>query len=204
MTDEYKVYQGVSLGIEPTIGPWALLGIPPKGHKDGELALIIGDRAHIRSHSVIYAGSKIGHNFATGHGALVRENVKIGDNVSIGSGSEVEQNCVIGNNVRIHSNCFIAEGTVIEDNVKIAPGTHVASDLHPLLPEEKKQRQGPRIGQGVYIGIGVTLLPNVVIGAGSFVAAGAVVTKNVPEGMVVLGNPAKIHMSVEEYMRKII
>lgn len=204
MDNEYKVYQGVTLGSEHTIGPWVILGAPPRKYKEGELVLSIGDNAHIRSHSVIYAGSKIGNKFATGHGALVRERVIIGDNVSIGSGSEVEQNCVIGNNVRIHSNCFIAEGTVIEDNVKIAPGTHIASDRHPLLPEEKKHRQGPRIGQGVYIGIGVTLLSDVVIGRGSFIAAGAVVTKDVPEGMVVLGNPARIYMSVDEYTKRVV
>ncbi len=204
MDNEYKVHKGVSLGTEPTIGPWALLGVPPKGHKDGELALTIGDNAHVRSHSVIYAGSKIGNNFATGHGALVRERVTIGDNVSIGSGTEVEQNCVIGNNVRIHSNCFIAEGTVIEDNVKIAPGTHVASDKHPLLSEEKKKRKGPHIGRGVYIGIGATLLPGIKIGDGSFVGAGSVVVKDVPSGVVVLGNPARVYMDVEEYMKRLV
>lgn len=203
MDNEHKIHQGVSLGVEPTIGPWALLGIPPKKHKEGELALAIGDHAYIRSHTVIYAGSRIGNNFATGHGALVRESVTIGDNVSIGSGSEVEQNCVIGNNVRIHSNCFIAEGTVIEDNVKIAPGTHVASDKHPLLPEEKKKRKGPEIGRGVYIGIGATLLPGIKIGEGSFVGAGSVVTKDVPARVVVLGNPAKVYMTVSEYMGKL-
>lgn len=204
MSDEYKVYQGVTLGSEPTIGQWVLLGVSPKVYKDGELPLSIGDRAHIRSHSVIYAGSKIGNNFATGHGARIRERVTIGDNVSIGSGSEVEQNCVIGNNVRIHSNCFIAEGTVIEDNVKIAPGTHVASDKHPLLPEEKKKRKGPYIGRGVYVGIGATLLSGIKIGEGSFVGAGSVVTKDVPARVVVLGNPAKVYMGIDEYMRRLV
>lgn len=204
MNDEYKVYQGVTLGSEPTIGPWVILGAPPKGYTDGELTLKVGNNAHVRSHSVIYAGSKIGNNFATGHGALVRERVTIGDNVSIGSSTEVEKNCAIGNNVRIHSNCFIAEGTVIEDNVKIAPGTHVASDKHPLLSEVKKKRKGPHIGRGVYVGIGATLLPGIKIGEGSFVGAGAVVTKDVPARVVVLGNPAKVYMSVEEYMARLV
>ncbi len=204
MDSEYKMYPGVSLGIEPRIGPWALLGVPPRGRKEGESTLLIGERANIRSHTVIYAGGKIGNDFSTGHGALIRENIAIGDNVSIGSGTEIEQNCVIGNNVRVHSHCFIAEGTVIEDGVKIAPGVNMASDRHPLLPEEKKKRRGPHIGKKVYIGMGATILPGITIGEGSFIGAGSVVTKDIPAGMVAFGNPAKVMMSVKEYIRKVL
>lgn len=203
-TERSTIYNNVHLGENPTIGYWVELGVPPKKFTEGELALTIGDHAMVRSRTVIYAGGSIGHHFATGHGALIRERVTIGDRVSIGSGTEVEQNCVIGNNVRIHSQCFIAEGTVIEDNVKIAPGTNVASDRHPLLPEEKKYRKGPHIGARAYIGMGVTLLPAVRVGAGSFIGAGSVVTRDIPEGVVALGNPAKVYMSVEKYLSRLV
>lgn len=200
---QHVIHQNVTVGKNPAIGWGAELGVPPRGLKEGESELTIGDNATIRSHSVLYAGSKIGNNFTTGHGAVIQTNVVIGDNVSIGSGTEIEHDVTVGNNVRIHSQCFIAEGTVIEDNVKIAPGVHAASDRHPLIPADQKKRKGPRIREGTYIGMGVTLLPGIVIGKGSLIAAGSVVARGVPDEVVVMGNPARVYLSVKKYLAKL-
>lgn len=201
---KHFISPNVRLGSNCELGFWVELGHVPKGRQEDILELVIGNDAVIRSRSVIYAGTKIGNNFSTGHGAIIHGFVTIGDNVSVGSGSEIFKNCVIGSNVRIHSQCFIPEGTVIEDNVRIAPGTVMADAKHPLLPEDKKTREGPRIKQGAYLGVGVKVLPHVVIGAGSLVGAGSVVTKDVPDGVVVFGSPAKVYMSVKEYMARLI
>lgn len=199
----YYIAPHVRLGNNTDIGPWVEVGSAPRGYRLGELPLEIGDHAIVRSHTVIYAGSTIGHHFATGHGALIREAVTIGDNVSIGAGSEISPKTVIGNNVRIHTRCFIAESSIIEDGVRIAPGTITADLKHPLLPEEKKIRRGPHIKRGAYIGIGVKILPGICIGEGSLVGAGSVVVDDVPPGVVVFGNPAKVYMKLEEYLARL-
>ena len=203
MEENRKMYQNVSFGASPDIGFWVELGVPPRGQHPGDFSLEIGDNAVIRSHTIIYAGTKIGHNFATGHGARIQPFVSIGDDVSIGSGSEIEHHVTIGNHVRIHSNCFIAQGTVIRDGVRISPNASITSTKHPLLPENLKNRRGPEIGENVYIGIGVTILSHLVIGKGSLIGSGSVVTKDVPEGVVMIGTPARVHMTVEEYLKRL-
>lgn len=203
MEHQYKIFQNVRLGKDCVIEPWVQLGVPPRGHKEGDFELVIGDGAHIRSGTVIYAGCTIGNNFATGHNARIQPRVKIGDNVSIGSGSEIEHDVTIANHVRIHSNCFIAQGTDIEDGVKISPGTNITSTKYPLVPEEKKDRHGPKIERNAYVGIGATILSHITIGAGSLVGIGSVVTKDVPPGVIVVGNPAEVRTTVAEHLEKL-
>ena len=108
--DDYRLYQGVKLGDNATLGPYVLIGLPPRGSNEGALATIIGVDAVIRSHTVIYAGNNIGRGFQTGHGVIIREANEIGDDVSIGSSSVIEHHIEIGNGVRIHSNAFIQIG----------------------------------------------------------------------------------------------
>jgi acyl-[acyl carrier protein]--UDP-N-acetylglucosamine O-acyltransferase len=103
----YKIYVGVELGIDSTIEDYCIVGVPPRGYKEGGLQTVIGFGAHIRSHTVIYAGNKIGNNFQTGNKVNIRESNEIGDNVSIGTLSVIEHHAIIGHNVRIHSQVFI-------------------------------------------------------------------------------------------------
>ena len=107
--------RNVSLGKNAVIGEYVELGVQPK-HPTADLT--IGDQATIRSHTVIYAGNKIGNNFQTGHGVLIRENNCIGDNVSVGSHTVMERENVIEDHVRIHSMCFIPEFVIIKKDTK--------------------------------------------------------------------------------------
>ena len=77
---------------------------------------------------------------------------------------------------------------MIEDDVFLGPGVRLANDRYPV---RKTGWEGPVIKAGARIGMNVTLLPGVVIGAGALVGAGSVVTKNVPDGATVKGNPAR-------------
>src|SRR3989338_3327117 len=103
MAKTYKLFKNVKLGKQCEIGDFAVIGVPPRGKREGELKTVIGDGAVIRSHTVIYAGNKIGKNFQTGHGTMLREENQIGDNVSIGTQSIIEHHVKIGSGARIHS-----------------------------------------------------------------------------------------------------
>lgn len=160
--------------------------------------LVMGEGARLRSGTIIYDGSVIGSGFTTGHNVIVREECTLGDDVSIWSNSVVDYGCVIGNNVKIHTNCYVAQFTVIEDGAFLAPGVSIANDLYPGSDESADLMRGPHIEAGAQIGVGATLLPYVRIGAGAIVGSGAVVTKDVPQGMVVVGSPARVTKAVAD------
>lgn len=187
---DFLIYPNVRLGKNVIIENFCIIGKPPWGKKSGELPTIIGGNALIRSSSVIYARTRIGNNFKTGHGVLIREDNIISDNVSIGTNTVLEFGNRIGNNVRIHSNCFL-EMVTLEDGVFIGPSTVFTDDPHPRCPRFKECRGGVIVGKRAKIGANVTILPGVTIGERCLVGAGAVVTKSIPKESVVFGNPAK-------------
>lgn len=160
--------------------------------------LVMGEGARLRSGTIIYDGSVIGSGLTTGHNVIVREQCTLGDNVSIWSNTVIDYGCVIGNNVKIHTNIYIAQFTVIEDGAFIAPGVSIANDLYPGSDESADLMRGPHIEAGAQIGVGAILLPYVRIGAGAIVGSGAVVTKDVPPGTVVVGSPARVTKAVAD------
>jgi acetyltransferase-like isoleucine patch superfamily enzyme len=181
-----------------TLGEFVVLGVPPRGHAPGTLETRIGERAVIRSHTVIYAGNVIGNDFQTGHGVLIRESNQIGSGVSIGSHSIIEHHVILEDGVRIHSNAFVPEFTVLEAGASIGPGTVVTNTLYPWSPNAKETMRGPYIERGAIIGANVTLLPGIRIGARALIGAGAVVVKDVPPGAVLVGNPARVIRAVTD------
>jgi acetyltransferase-like isoleucine patch superfamily enzyme len=192
------VHPNSVLGSGAIVEPYVVLGLPPRGRRDGELELVIGDDAHIRSHTVIYAGNVIGRRLQTGHGVLIRESNQIGDDVSVGSHSIVEHHVRIGDAVRIHSNVFIPEFSVLETGAWVGPNVVLTNAVYPLGAGVKEGLHGPILREGAKIGANATLLPGVVIGRDALVGAGAVVVADVPDGKVVVGNPARIVRDVRE------
>ncbi|NTW13970.1 MAG: N-acetyltransferase [Candidatus Moranbacteria bacterium] len=162
--------------------------------------LQIGDNAIFNSGTVIYLGSKIGNGFKTGHNVVIREEVLIGDNVSVWGNSTVDYGVILGNNVKVHTSCYIAQYTHIENDVFLAPGVIIGNDIHPgcAFSHECMKRFAVRIKRGAQIGLNVTILPGVVIGEGAVVGAGTVVTKDVPDHSVVVGNPARVIKKTSE------
>lgn len=187
-----RIFENVTLGASCAVEDFCLIGVPPRGAGAGELPTRIGERATIRSHTVIYAGNVIGRRFETGHKVNIRESNEIGDDVSIGTLSVVEHHVRIGNDVRIHTQAFIPEYSVLEEGCWIGPHVVLTNAKYPLSPGVKRSLAGPIVGRGAKIGANATLLPGVVIGAGAIVGAGAVVVRDVPPGAVVVGNPARV------------
>jgi acetyltransferase-like isoleucine patch superfamily enzyme len=171
--------------------------------------IFLGKGTNIKFKSKISVGKTlvIGDNVEIN--ALSKEGVKIGDNVSILKNTIIEctgvirnlgEGIEIGNNVGIAQNCFIqVRGKVtIKDNVIFGPGVSIFSENHifdnPDLPVslQGETRKGVVIEEGVWIGTKATVLDGVNIGKNSVVAAGAVVSKDVPPFSIVGGIPARI------------
>jgi acetyltransferase-like isoleucine patch superfamily enzyme len=165
-----------------------LLGYPPSRNSDPGLTL--GPGLRLRSGTVVYAGSRIGRRFETGHHVVIREQNRIGDDVSVWSNTVIDYGCVIGDRVKIHSNCYVAQCTEIEQDVFLAPGVTLANDLFPGSKESARLMGGPSIGMGAQIGVNVTILPYVRIGRGAIIGAGSIVTKDIPDGKIAYGVPA--------------
>jgi acetyltransferase-like isoleucine patch superfamily enzyme len=176
--------------------PSAIIGYPSSRTAPREL--VVGAGARIRSGTVIYLGSLIGARFQTGHNVIVREDCRIGDDVSVWSNSVLDYGCRIGAHVKIHSNCYIAQFTEIQDGAFLAPGVTIANDLYPGQATSAAMMSGPVIGAGAQIGVNVTILPFVRIGAGCLIGAGAVVVRDIPDGCVAFGNPATVRGSVRD------
>jgi len=194
----YKVYPNVSIGENAQIGDYVIIGLPPIAKEQGELKTVVRDNAVIRSHTVIYAGSIIGSNLRTGHGVMIREECTVGDNVSLGTHSIVEHHVRIGNGVRIHSHAFIPEYSFLEERCWIGPNVVLTNVLHPSCPKAKECWKGPTIRRDAKVGANATILADITIGVGALVGAGAVVVADVPDGKVVVGNPARVIKDVSE------
>lgn len=160
--------------------------------------LALGPGARLRSGTVLYDGTTIGRCLQTGHGVVIREACTIGDDVSVWSNSVIDYGCSIGNRVKIHCNCYVAQYTELQDDVFLAPGVTIANDLYPGDLRSAQLMAGPKIGAGAQIGVNVTILPFVRIGAGALIGAGSVVTRDIPAEVVAFGNPAVARRMVAE------
>lgn len=188
------VFPNVSLGVETRLDLFVIVGKPPRDCGDGELETIIGDKGMIRSHTVIYAGNKIGANFQTGHQVMVRENNIIGDNVSIGTGSVIEHHVRIEDDVRIHSQAFIPEYCVLRQGAWVGPNVVLTNAKYPNRDDTKKNLAGVVLEKNAVIGANATLLPGITIGESAVIGAGSVVVRDVPPHATAYGNPAQIHV----------
>ncbi|MGA7513134.1 MAG: acyltransferase [Candidatus Sulfotelmatobacter sp.] len=131
---------------------------------------------------------------------------EIGDESKIGAFVEIQKNASVGKRCKISSHTFICEGVTIEDNVFIGHGVMFINDSYPrataadgnLQTEADWKVERTVVKKGSSIGSGATILSNVSIGENAIVGAGSVVTKDVPPGSIVVGNPAKVLRYIEK------
>jgi acetyltransferase-like isoleucine patch superfamily enzyme len=139
--------------------------------------------------------AKIGRNVKIWHFSYIGNNTEIGDNVSIGSLVHIDYNVKIGDNTRIEGSVYIPPLTTIGKNVFIGPCVAFTNDPYPMSPK----MTGVIVEDGAIIGGRAVFKAGISVGKNSVIAMGAVVTKNVPPNVVVIGHPATIRYSREEY-----
>lgn len=187
------IHKNVTTGKHAIIQDNVFIGIPSRPFitkpETSWPATTIGDNAVIRTGSIIYCAVTIGNDFKTGHNVVIREDTVIGDDVLVGTNSVIDGTTKIGSHVSIQSMVYIPTNSIIEDNVFIGPNAVFTNDKYPV--RMKVELIGPILRKGATIGANATVLPGIEIGEGAIVAAGAVVTKNVPAWRVAVGSPAR-------------
>ena len=123
---------------------------------------------------------------------VIFKNAKIGKNCNICAHALIEGDVILGDNVTVKSGVYIWDGTRVEDDVFIGPNVTFTNDLMPRSKQYPDGFSGVILKKGASVGANATILPGVTVGESAMVGAGAVVTKDVPDYAVVIGNPAKI------------
>lgn len=140
----------------------------------------------------------IGINTTIWQFAIVLKDAVIGDNCNINCHTFIENKVVVGNNVTVKSGVFLWDGLLLEDNVFIGPNVTFTNDKFPRSKVYPNAFQQTKICKNASIGANATILGGVTVGDYALVAAGSVVTKDVPAYALVVGNPARIVGEVDE------
>jgi acetyltransferase-like isoleucine patch superfamily enzyme len=152
----------------------------------------IGAACVIRRGTVIFADVVVGDRTQTGMGAIIREHTRIGADCVVGTATIIEGHTEIAGQVVIQSGVFIPTRTEIGSRVFIGPRAVLTNDPYPLRRRSEYVAAGPLLASDVTIGANATLLPGVRVGEGAMVAAGAVVTRDVPAWSLAVGVPARV------------
>jgi len=160
--------------------------LPPEG---GQSPARIGSESVVRAGSIIYPDVVAGDRLQTGHHAVVREETTVGHDCVVGSQVVVDGRSDIGDEVSMQTGAYVPSETTIRDRVFLGPRAVLTNDPYPL--RQGADLAGPVLEDDVTIGANATVLPGVTVGERSFVAAGAVVTEDVPPSTLAIGTPAK-------------
>ena len=189
-----KVLEGAVVGKQPTLSPRSTAKrepLPPA---------VLGAGSIVSTGAIVFAGTQIGARVILGDQSCVRERVEIGDDVVVGRGVLVENDTSVGAMTKIQADAYITAYSTLEVHVFIAPCVVTTNDNFMGRTDRRHELlAGPTIRRGARVGGGAILCPGVEIGEEAFVGAGAVVTKDVPPRVVVVGSPARVLRGVPDH-----
>ena len=155
--------------------------------------------------AVIDEGCEIGAGTKIWHFSHIMPGCKIGENCNIGQNVVISPQVVLGNNVKVQNNVSIYTGVVCEDDVFLGPSVVFTNVTNPRSAINRKNEYAKTVvKKGATIGANATVVCGHDIGRYAFIGAGAVVTKNVPDYALVIGNPAKQTGWMSEFGQKLI
>ncbi len=198
------IHEGTVVGGEARIQDGAIVGKPlvlgaqSNAPREEPAPAEIGSGATICAGAVVVAGARVGAGAVIGDQAHVRERAVIGEGTVVGRGSAVDNDVTIGARVRIQTGCYITAYSAIEDDVFVAPGVTLTNDDTMGRHAPNLELRGATLRRACRVGGGVVITPGVEIGEEAFVAAGAVVVRDVPARAVVMGVPAREVREVPE------
>src|SRR4051812_15216897 len=192
------VHPGSVIGAGCEVQDGAVLGKPPKlarhstAPRDAGDPLVVEDGAVICCGAIVFAGARVGSGAIVGDQAFVRERARVGAGSVIGRGSAVDNDVVIGERVRVQTDVYLTAYSLVEDDVFVGPGVRTTNDSTMSRHDATYEVRGAVLRRACRIGGAAVLVPGIEVGEEAFVAAGAVVTRDVPARGVVMGVPARV------------
>ena len=198
------IHAGTEIGRDCVVEDGAVLGKRPRLRPGSSAArtesgpLVLAHGVTVCAGAVIYASARIDERVIVGDQAQVRERATIGAGSVVGRGSSVDFDAVVGARVLIQTGVYVTAGAIVEDDVFLGPGATTTNDDTMGRHSPSEGLAGPVLRRACRIGGGAVLVPGVEVGTEAFVAAGAVVTRDVPARAVVMGVPARIVREVSD------
>ena len=198
------IRSGSRLGSHVTVGDNTVIGRHPMRSIRSALPPVtdygpcsIADDVQIGCGCVLYAGVSIGRKVMVADLATIREAVTIGEQTIVGRGVAIENRCTIGKRCKLETNAYITAYSELEDDVFVATMVATSNDNYMARSNERfKHFKGVTVKRGGRIGVNATILPGKTVGEQGVVAAGSVVTHDVPALVIVAGNPARVFRDV--------
>jgi acetyltransferase-like isoleucine patch superfamily enzyme len=204
------VHDGVVIGDGVFVQDNVILGkvprLAPTSGASGQPidALVIEEGAAICAGAIVFAGAHIGPRAIIGDQSYVRERAIIGERTVIGRGSAIDNDVEIGARVKVQTNVYVTGFSVVEDDVFLGPCVMTTNDDAMGRHGPGTRLRGATFRRACRVGGAAVLVPGIEIGEEAFVAAGAVVTNNVPARAVVMGVPARVvrHVGDEDLLER--
>lgn len=191
--DGCQVQDGAVLGKRPLLGPRST---SRSGAELGQLVLEAS--VGVCTGAVLYAGSRIGAGAVIGDQVQLRERCSLGEGTVLGRGTGLENDVAIGARCSVQGSCYLSAHTALEDDVFLGPGVVTANDDSMARHGPDQPLRGVVLRRACRVGAAAVLVPGVEVGEEAYVAAGAVVIRDVPARAVVMGVPARMVREVPE------
>jgi acetyltransferase-like isoleucine patch superfamily enzyme len=193
-----RVGEGVRIQDGAVLGKPLALGSRSTASRATPPPLEVGAGATIGAGAVVLAGATVGAGAVVADQSHVRERAVIGEGTVVGRGVAVDNDVSIGARVRIQTGSYITAFTTIEDDVFVAPGVTTTNDQTMARHDAAEPLRGAVLRRACRVGGRAVLLPGVEVGEEAFVAAGSVVTRDVPARTLVMGVPAQVRREVAD------